>query len=250
MNSSPSMSAYDNYVRVVGEQTGRIATSQRAAIELAGQWLAEALARRRFLFAFGTGHSHMIAEEIFYRAGGLVRAIPILEEPLMLHEHAVDSSWKEREVGYAERILARYPVAAGDVVVIASNGGRNAVPIELALGARARGAKTVAITNREQTMAWPSRHPSGQRLADVADVVIDNCGVNGDATLQIPGLPTAVGSTSSLTGVFIINLIILAAMERAALAGSPPEVFVSSNTSGDEHNARLIAEMRGFNPHL
>lgn len=244
------MSAYESYVRIVEEQTRRVATTQRAAIELAGQWLAEALARRRFLFAFGTGHSHMIAEEVFYRAGGLVRAIPILEEPLMLHEHAVDSSWKEREAGYAERILARYPVAAGDVVIIASNGGRNAVPIEMALEVRARGAKAVAITNREQTLAWPSRHPSGQRLADVADVVIDNCGVDGDATLQIPGLPTAVGSTSSITGIFIVNLIVLAAMERAAAAGTPPEVFVSSNTSGDDHNSRLIAEMRGFNPHL
>lgn len=250
MNPVPAMSAYEAYVGVVEEQTRRVATTQRAAIEFAGQWLAEALARRRFLFAFGTGHSHMIAEEVFYRAGGLVRAIPILEEPLMLHEHAVDSSWKEREAGYAERILARYPVAAGDVVVIASNGGRNAVPIEMALGVRARGAKSVAITNREQTLAWPSRHPSGQRLADVADVVIDNCGVNGDATLQIPGLPTAVGSTSSITGIFIVNLIVLAAMERAAAAGAPPEVYVSSNTSGDDHNARLIAEMRGFNPHL
>jgi uncharacterized phosphosugar-binding protein len=244
------MSAYDSYVRVIEAQTRQIATTQRAAIELAGQWVAEALARQRFLFAFGTGHSHMIAEEIFYRAGGLVRAIPMLEEPLMLHEHAVDSTWKEREAGYAERILARYPVDAGDVVVIASNGGRNAVPIELALGARARGAKTVALTNRAQSFAWPSRHPSGLRLAEVTDVVIDNCGVNGDATLQVAGIPTPVGPTSSITGFYAINLIILSAMEIAARQGTPPDVYVSSNTSGDEHNAQLIAGLRSSNPHL
>ncbi len=244
------MSAYDSYVRVIGEQTHRIATTQREAIERAGGWVAEGLARQRFLFAFGTGHSHMIAEEIFYRAGGLVRAIPMLEEPLMLHERAADSTSKEREAGYAERILARYPVGEGDVVVIASNGGRNAVPIELALGSKARGAKTVAITNREQSFAWPSRHPSGCRLAEVADTVIDNCGVDGDATIQLGGIPTSVGSTSSVTGIYIINLIVLAAMEQAVRLGTPPEVYVSSNTNGDLHNTRFVAAMQPFNPHL
>lgn len=244
------MSAYDSYVRVIAEQSHRIATTQREVIELAGRWVAEALVRQRYLFAFGTGHSHMLAEEIFYRAGGLVRAIPILEGPLMLHEHAVDSTSKERELGYADRILARYPVGAGDVVVIASNGGRNAVPIELALGARARGAKTVAITNREQTFAWPSRHPGGKRLAEVVDAVIDNCGVNGDAAVRIEGIPTPVGPTSSVTGTYIVNLIILAAMEQAVGNGMAPEVYVSSNTTGDDHNARHIEAMRPANPHL
>ncbi len=244
------MSAYDNYARVVEEQTRRIAVSQRAAIETAGGWLADGLARGRHLFAFGTGHSHMIAEEIFYRAGGLVRAIPILDEPLMLHENAADSTSKERETGRAERILGRYPVGDGDVVIIASNGGRNAVPIELALGAKARGARTVAITNLTQSLAWPSRHPDGRRLADVADAVIDNCGVDGDAALKIDGIGTAVGSTSTVTGIFIVNLIVLVAMEQAAQRGTPPDVYVSSNAGGDEHNARMIAEMKPVSPHL
>ena len=244
------MSAFDTYVRAIAEQTHRIATTQRNVIELAGQWVAEALARNRFLFAFGTGHSHMLAEELFYRAGGLVRAIPILEEPLMLHEGAADSTAKEREPGYAERILERYPLGAGDVLIIASNGGRNAVPIELALEARAKGARTVAITNLTQTRAWPSRHPGGKRLFEVTDAVIDNCGVDGDAVVSLAGLNTAAGPTSSVTGTFIVNLIALAALEFAVQADTRPEVYVSSNTSGDDHNARLIAAMRPHNPHL
>lgn len=243
-------SAFDTYVRTVAEQTHRIASTQRDAIELAGRWTAEALARNRFLFAFGTGHSHMLAEELFYRAGGLVRVIPMLEEPLMLHERAADSTTKEREPGYAARILARYPLGAGDVLLIASNGGRNAVPIELALEARAKGARTVALTNLTQSKAWPSRHPRGRRLFEVADAVIDNCGVDGDAVVSVPGLSTTAGPTSSVTGAFIVNLIALAALEFAAQAGTVPEVYVSSNTSGDDHNARLIAAMRPHNPHL
>lgn len=244
------MSAYDSFLQVSQEQMRRVAATQRPVIEQAAGWVAEALECKRFLFAFGTGHSHMIAEEIFYRAGGLARAIPMLEEPLMLHENAIEATYKERETGYSARILAQYPVGQGDVLVVVSNSGRNAVPIELVLGARERGAKTVAITNREQSFAWPSRHASGRRLAEVADAVIDNCGINGDAAVTIPGYPFLVGPPSSITGMLIINLIVVTAVELAVQRGVVPDVFISSNTNGDDHNERLLAELRPFNRHL
>ena len=244
------MSAYDSFVAVARSQFDRVAVTQRPAIEQAARWVAEALAGERFLCAFGTGHSHMIAEEIFYRAGGLARTVPMLEEPLMLHENAIEATYKEREAGYAERILNSYPITAGDVLVIASNGGRNAVPIELALGARARGVKTVAITNCAQSFAWPSRHTSGKRLAEVTDVVIDNCGVDGDAAVELPGYPFRVGPPSSITGLLIINLIVVQAVEFAVAAGVPPEVFISSNTHGDDHNDRLLQKYRSHVRHL
>jgi uncharacterized phosphosugar-binding protein len=244
------MSAYDSFVQIAEAQMRQAAETQRSVIEQAARWVADALERKRFLFAFGTGHSHMIAEEIFYRAGGLARAIPMLEEPLMLHEQAIEATYKERETGYAERILNEYPVGAGDVLVVVSNSGRNAVPIELVLGAQARGAKTVAITNRAQSFAWPSRHPSGKRLAEVAEVVIDNCGINGDAAVDIAGYPFKVGPPSSITGMLIINLIVVQAIEFAVQRGVLPDVFISSNTNGDDHNGRLLDELRPFNKHL
>src|SRR5205085_8126865 len=125
-----------------------------------------------------TGHSHLLAEEIFYRAGGLARACPILDTRLMLHENAIQATYDEREEGYGATILDRYPVAAGDVLVVASNSGRNSVPIDLALEAQRRGLRTVAITNLAHSRAWPSRHNSGKTLAEVADLTLDNCGVN------------------------------------------------------------------------
>jgi uncharacterized phosphosugar-binding protein len=192
----------------------------------------------------------MLAEEIFYRAGGLARSAPMLVEDLMLHENAIEATYTERKGGYATEILASYPLQAGDALVVASNSGRNAVPIELALGARDRGVKVIVVTNLTQSRRWPSRHPSGKHLADCGDVLIDNCGVDGDAAITIAGFPHRVGPPSSITGMFIINAIVVQAIEDAVKAGIEPEVFVSSNTSGDDHNDRLLNKYRSHIRHL
>ena len=244
------MSAFDKYATTVRQQLEAVCTSQRSAIEQAAAWLGEALANHRGLYAFGTGHSHMLAEEIFYRAGGLAHAVPMLDPKLMLHENASKSTEVERLEGYAERLLEKYPVAAGDVLLIASNSGRNAVPIELALAARARGLKVVAITNFAHARDWPSRHSSGKNLAEVSDLAIDNCGVSGDACLEISGLPTRVGPTSTITGALIVNLIVAQGIENALALGTTPEIYVSSNSNGDTSNERLLEKYRSRIRHL
>lgn len=244
------MTAYDRYYEIAKDHFDRVFTTQRDKILQAADWLGEALAGDGWLYAFGTGHSHMLAEEIFYRAGGLAHACPILDEMLMLHKEAIDATYLERKEGYAASLLAHYPVARGDVLVVASNSGRNAVPIELALLGRERGLKVVVVTNVVHTMAWMSRHSSGKRLADVGDVVIDNCGVEGDAALDLPGLPSAIGPTSSITGMFIINALIVQGIENALKRGTTPEIFISSNTSGDNHNDRLLQKYRSRIRHL
>jgi len=244
------MSAYDDFAQIASEQCARVAETQRSAIVQAAEWVADALAKDRFLYVFGTGHSHLIAEEVFYRAGGLARAVPMLVEPLMLHENAIQATYQERETGYAAQILKDYRIEAGDVLVVASNGGRNAVPIELVLGAREMGVRTVAITNRAQSFAWPSRHASGLRLAEVAEVVIDNCGVDGDAAIGVPGYPFRVGPPSSITGLLIINLLVVEAIEQSVRRGGIPEVYISSNTNGDNHNDVLLEKYRAHIRHL
>lgn len=244
------MSAYDLYCRTLRDQLDSITTGQRPAIEQAAGWIEEAFSQGRFLWTFGTGHSHLLALEMFYRAGGLVRVIPMLDEDLMLHRSAVRSSDLERESGRAGPLLQRYGVSRGDVLLLISNGGRNAVPIDMALGARQRGARVVALTNLAQTRAWPSRHSSGRHLADVADVVINNEGVDGDAVVDIPGTGFRVGPTSTITGAFVLNLLAVQVIETALALGHTPEVFVSSNAGGESHNAPRIESMRPFNPHL
>ena len=244
------MAAFDDYLAAVQRQIDEVTRTQRASIETAARWVAEALTRKRFLYVFGTGHSHMLAEELFYRAGGLARVIPILDEPLMLHRSATHSTEVERQTGYADQLLSRYAIGTGDVLIVASNSGRNAVPIELAQGARSRGARTVALTSLQQTNAWPSRHPKGLKLKDVCDLVLDNGSVDGDAGTAVHGLAQKMGPTSSVIGTLLMNLIAIQAAQTAAAEGDPIDVFISSNAGGDAHNVRLISEVSKANPHL
>lgn len=244
------MSAIEDFYTTTQAALGRLRSTQWEAITTVGNWLGESLARDGWLYVFGTGHSHLVAEEVFYRAGGLAHAVPMLDPRVMLHENAIQATYTEREQGFAAHLMARYPVAAGDVLVVVSNSGRNAVPIEMAMLGREKGLRVAAILNRAQSDLWPSRHPSGRKLADVAEVVIDNCGPDGDAWLKLPGMPDAIGSTSSMMGLLIIQLLLVHAVEVSLGRGVVPEMYISSNTCGDDHNDRLLQKYRSRIRHL
>jgi uncharacterized phosphosugar-binding protein len=210
------------YLDVAVQTVRRMVVTQRGGIETAGSLVATALDAGQRMWVFGTGHSHLLAEELYERAGGLAGVRAVLEPSLMLHEGAAKSSALERLPGLAATLLDVHPVASGDVVIVASNSGRNAVPVEFAAGSRDRGAKVVAITSLAHSSSVPSRAPGGQRLCDVADVVIDNCGVPGDAAL--PGDPP-YGATSTVTGALIVQAIACEAVSRMA----DPQVLRSFN---------------------
>lgn len=250
MSTTRTMNAMTDFFRTVEATLARLRATQWDAIATVGDWLGEALAKDGWLYVFGTGHSHLVAEEVFYRAGGLAHAVPMLDPRIMLHENAIEATYTEREQGFAAGLLSHYPVAAGDVLVVVSNSGRNAVPIEMAMLGRERGLRVAAILNRAQSDAWPSRHPSGKKLADVAEVVLDNCGPNGDAWLNLEGMPDAIGSTSSMAGLLIIQLILVRAVEVSLARGVAPEMYISSNTRGDDHNDRLLQRYRSRIRHL
>ena len=205
---------------------------QGEALDAVRDAVAEALAADRLIYVAGSGHSHMLAEEVFYRAGGAAAVQAVLDPDLMLHLGAERSTRIEREEGRADKVLAGYPVGPGDVVFIASNSGRNAYPIELALAAKARGATTVALTSRRHAEATPSRHPSGKRLHELTDFVLDNGGEHGDATLPIPGRDVAMGPTSTIAGAFLLNAVMAEAVAKLAEAGILVDVFRSANTEG------------------
>jgi uncharacterized phosphosugar-binding protein len=245
------MSAMEKYFEILQGQMQAIREREWAKIAQAGEWLGDALVTDKFFYAFGTGHSHMLAEEIFYRAGGLARACPILDERLMLHRQAIQATYLEREEGYAKKLLDHYPVESGDVLIVASNSGRNAVPIEMALEGRAHGMKVIAITNVAHAKVWGSKHRSGKTLGEVADVCIDTCGVPGDACTPVEGIQQLIGSPSTATGAMIVNLIIVHGVESALKRDVTPEVFISSNTAGgDNHNDGLLQKYKSRVRHL
>jgi len=211
----------------------RILGEQSDALDAARDAVATALGSDHLVYVAGSGHSHLIAEEAFYRAGGIAAAQAILDPDLMLHLGAERSTLLERETGRAERVLAEYPVEAGDVVFIASNSGRNAYPIEMALACKARGATTIALTSLRHARAITSRHQSGKLLFEVTDLVLDNGGEYGDASLSV-GNDIRMGPTSTIAGVFILNTVLAEAVDQLSHNGVEVDVYQSANMQGAE----------------
>lgn len=232
------MDNIDKYISTVEAQIKTFKTQEKGNLDKASTIIAEAMAKDKWLYVFGTGHSHIIAEEFFYRAGGLVRVYPMLDTALMLHEGAVKSTSLERLSGYAEALLNDYPVTDGDVIIISSNSGRNAVPIEMAIGAKKRGMKVIVLTSMVHTKIVTSRHASGKKLYEFADVVIDNCGVFGDACVEIGD--SAVAPTSTVIGAIVVNSIVAGTVEKLHNLGKEAEFYMSSNTDHGEKKNQLF----------
>jgi uncharacterized phosphosugar-binding protein len=207
----------------------KIKAEQSDAIEQAGLMAAEAIAKGGVVHTFGSGHSHMISEEAFFRAGGLAPVNPILDDALIFLHGAVESTRAERQAGYAATLLAREDVRPIDIGIVISNSGRNAVPIEMALAMKSAGARVIAITNPRQAATSPSRHSSGKHLADIADLVIDNCIPIGDAVLEIPGLSEKMGPSSTVAGAAIVNAVMIEAAAALKTMGHVVPVISSAN---------------------
>ncbi|NLN18871.1 MAG: SIS domain-containing protein [Firmicutes bacterium] len=253
MSQADSLSAQANdYLQKVSERLQWLARTQQQAVARAGTAVARALANEGLWYIFGTGHSHMLAEEAFYRAGGLVSVVPILESSLMLHESALQSSYLERLPGFAEVILGHRGISSRDVLTIVSNSGRNALPVEMARLARARGITTIGITSLTHSGQVGSRDPSGKRLFEVVDIVIDNGAPYGDALIDIDGGGQRMGPLSTITGATIINAIAIDAAARLRGQQRPVATWVSANVDDgtDEDQGILEPRMRGRYRHL
>ena len=209
-------------------------------IQTAGRMLAEVMEQDGLIHVFGCGHSHMIAEEMFYRAGGLVAIDPIFEESTMLHDGAYKSSQIERMSGYAPKVLERYPLEKGDVLIISSSSGINPFPIEMAECARKKGVKVIGITSGNYKDK-PSRDRRGLHLEDVCDLYIHNYVPHGDAVVEIEDGGVKAGPVSSIAAFFIANSMTLAACEHMRARGEQPPVYKSGNVDGgDGYNEDIV----------
>lgn len=224
----------------------RIAEEQEDVLADAADVLARTLAADGLVHVFGSGHSHLLALEGFYRAGGLAAIDPILIESLMLHGNAVLSTAIERSEGLGAAILADRTPGPADCLVVISNSGGNRVAVELAQAARERGMAVIAIVSVEHAGSSQALQTDKPGLQAFADVVIDNLGVAGDASTSVDGIPSPMGPTSTVTGAAIIHALSMEAAARSAARGTAPAVFTSSNVAGgDIRNADAIARYRG-----
>jgi len=219
----------------------QIEATQSDTITEAAKLVSESLLAGGVWHLFGTGHSHIISEEVYYRAGGLAPVNAILFPALMQHEGPATSTKLERLPGLARLILDKEDIRPGEVLTIISNSGKNAVPVEMALLARERGIKTITLTSLAQSQTASLGAGQAHKLFEVCDVVIDNCGSPGDAAVLLPDSDIATGPTSTLANVAIIQQIVVEICQAFHEAGREAPIFKSANLSGgDEWNARLI----------
>jgi uncharacterized phosphosugar-binding protein len=221
--------------------------TQRDAMEQASQVIADAIEADHLVYVFGATHAGILAQELFYRAGGLVPVNPVLPPGLVTDVRpATLTSRLERMAGLGTEIVAESPIEAGDVLIVHSVSGRNAAAVEFALGAQKRGAYVIALTSVGYSRSVKARQEGMPRLFEMADLVLDNRAPIGDALVALPGLAQRVGPSSTVTGAAILNAIVVRVAELLLQRTGDPPIFMSANLDGgDTFNQRWLAYYRG-----
>lgn len=233
----------DDAVGVLNAAVERVVTTQREPIGQAAQLIADAIPAGGIIQVFGTGHSKAFAMEIAGRAGGLVPANMLAVKDLVFlggeKPATILDPLIERDPSLAARILDQHDLHPRDVFIIVSSSGGNGSTVELARLVKERGNALIAVTSLRHSRQITSRHPSGQRLFEVADIVIDNGSEYGDAGLPLSD-ELAVCPTSSVTGAYIAQMLTVEVCGRLQQAGHEVPVLVSANVpAGDAHNDRM-----------
>lgn len=242
MNSTKK---YLSYLAKILEET---AQEEEEALFAAAELVTESLLNGGRFYVFGTGHSHLIAEELYVRAGGLALVNAILPPELLLDENLPTKSTAiERIEGYSSHLFDLYGLEKNDCLMVISNSGRNNVPVEMCLKAKEHGLSVIAMTSKAHSSEVPSRHKSGKRIHEIADVVIDNHAPKGDAAFYVEGVEAPVGPVSDFTGIALAQALIVTVTEQLEKAGFNPPIFNSSNVEGgDEKNQALFNQYFGY----
>lgn len=218
------------YVDKIYQVLDKVTEKNEENILILAREIANNIKNDKIIHTFGTGHSHMIGIELFVRAGGLGNIDSILDANVLTSAGARRSGELERVSGLSDVIFNNYIIEKGDMMIICSNSGRNAMPIEMAQRCKKEGVFTVAVTNLEQSKQSTSRHHSGKKLYECVDLVLDNCVPFGDALVDVDGIKTGPGS--SITSMFILNTAITEAIRICKREGIDVSVFQSQNVDG------------------
>ena len=254
------MSASSIYFERTMALLERLRETQTPAIEQAADICARRIAGGGLVFLFGAGHSRMLCEEMTPRQGCFPGFVALVEMALSTHFSIVGPNglrpplYLEKYEGYAEEILKGFKFGANDAFIIISTSGIRPVIVELALGAKRRKLPVIAITSREHSQVANASHSSGQKLMDVADVVLDNQCPPGDCVVDMAGLEWRTGPASTVTGAMLINMLRCEVAERLIKLGRQPVLLPShqfqGNTSAEEQLERFYEAYRKSLAHL
>src|SRR5438552_2115791 len=219
---------------------------QQSQIQTAASWFSDTILTGRMVHLFGAGHSRILVEEMWPRYGSFPGFNPIVELSLSFHNLVVgpngqrQAMFLENVSGLAERILRNFDLSPRDSALVASSSGCNVVPIEMARRFREREVPVVAIISRSHSEASRSRHPSGKKLQDFADLVLDTGAPVGDAMVKVDGLEARVSPGSTVGGCLLVNSIKAEVAVRLTRAGQPPRVLTASAVIGAEQATALF----------
>lgn len=231
-------SIIDRYFASLAERLDTVRKTQAEAIDRAAEACAQSIGADKLAFTFGTGHGALPALESFPRTGTIVGFRPIVESTMISFHHvwgdmgARQYRFIHAVEGYGKAILRSHQLDPADTMILFSHSGVNAVILDIALGAKDVGMKVVGVTSLPHSSASPSRHSSGKRLFEVADIVIDTGVPLADASLRINGLEAPVGANSTSITIAIAHAIVSATAEKLVQRGVKPFVMVNPNTAG------------------
>src|SRR4051794_19226178 len=238
-------SAIDTYFRAIGELQHRVLDAQRDLLATVAQRMADVILANGRIFVFGTGHSHMLAEEGYCRAGGLMSVQPIFYTALMLHESIPLEAKVERTLGLAVDLLDRSGIKSGEMLFVYSNSGVNQCPVEMAVEAKKRGVTVVSMSSVEFSKIAPLS-AIGKKLWEVSDFAIDNCGVPGDGIIEVPGLKWKCGPTSTVIGAMLWNSLVVETTFRIQAAKGNAPVMASFNMPGAREYSKSMKASSEF----
>lgn len=237
-----------NYLGQAEAILHRVRDTQVDTIREAAQWCSSAILKGGLVHLFGSGHSRMAVEEVFPRYGSFPGFHPIVELSLTNHTQVVGANgqrqamWIERQEGFAEPILNNFVFRDFDVMIVFSTSGNKGVVIDMALGAKKRGMKVIAVLAAEYSKVLDSEHSSGKKLVEIADLVIDNCALPGDSMVEVPGVDVKVGPGSTIGNTAVVNCLKVLVAEQMAAGGQMPLVLASAYEMGAEASKKRFEE--------
>lgn len=239
------MKAWEQYFSVMQGVVQQVLDTQSENIMKAAQILADTTENGGIIYGFGTGHSHLVCDDAFWRAATPANYCALLEQSATGSFEITKSYHIENTYGIGRMIVDYHRITPNDCMIIISNSGNNIAPVDAALRAKEKGIPVIAITACAYSEYLKTKHEAGVKLKDVADVVLDNCSLMGDAAVDIEGFEMKVGSTSTIPNVFLQNAILVQMVELLVQKGIEPDVYYNGHMAFmkpecADHNDKLV----------
>ena len=233
------MKSWQRYFTIMQAVVENVLNTQEDNMAKAAKILASTTKNEGIIHLFGSGHSSLIAEDVFWRAATLANVHAIFESAVAGINEVTKTSKIEKLEGIGQVIVDYNRIMPPDAIICISNSGNNAATVDVALAAKARGVPVIAITNVTYADQLTTHHSSGKKLKDVADVVIDNCSLYGDAAVELDGFPQKVGATSTIPAAFIVPALLVQTCENLLEDGVQPDVYYNGHLAYEDPNIKL-----------